>query len=104
MGAMVFKIHAVKFSWTRAKGFSKFRSRLKAQVAELADAVDSKSTTARFVGSTPTLGTKFMRQVRCRRKWVQEKHGGSELRRVALRIFTPKIGSRSSVGDIVSRV
>ena len=56
---MVFKIHPVKFTWTRAKGFSKFRVRLKAQVAELADAVDSKSTTARFVGSTPTLGTTF---------------------------------------------
>ncbi len=28
-----------------------------AQVAELADAVDSKSTSARIVGSTPTLGT-----------------------------------------------
>ena len=28
-----------------------------AQMAELADAVDSKSTAERLVGSTPTLGT-----------------------------------------------
>ena len=40
--------------------FSSVSVSSKAQVAELADAVDSKSTTARFVGSTPTLGTSLI--------------------------------------------
>ena len=63
-----------------------FRELVVARVAELADAVDSKSTDESLVGSTPTPGTTFRSGVNAKaERTVARGFDNGELRRRQLR-------------------
>ncbi len=110
----LFKIPRRKITWTPRRAILVSALRRPARVAELADAVDSKSTDASLVGSTPTPGTMLRRapasakhalrspegEVRARLRKDEAKHGtakSSFQRRRILKCFLHALGGRSGI-------